>query len=110
MKHHIEGIRYKGYCAMTTYAKQQVDLWNQYGDPCGDLMCGDYDLARNECQNQEDEPCDHLILQKEHFAYDCSSYRYNENDGLTSRGRHYETGTLVLLKIDGAVVWGDGHD
>ena len=110
MKHHIEGIRYKGYCGMTSCANRQVGLWNAFSDPYGDIMCGACDLQRKECRNQEDTPCEHLCLQKEYFAFDCSSYSYSDSDGLTTRGRHYETGTLVFLKINGAVVWGEGDD
>lgn len=106
MKHHVEAIISVPVCVMG--GKKFI---NEGVLPC---CCGE-DYCEYPCDlfspAQERNgvrlvggSCVCLRFVEKRIAFDCTSYEYDKIDGFKSRGRHYETDNIPLLKIDGEII------
>lgn len=103
MKHHIEAVISVPVCSMGGHKTITDDILlttcygEDYGEQ-GDCYCVPHEKDGTEIIGGR---CVCLRFIEKRFAFDCTSYEFDEVEGFKSRGRTWDIESISKLVIDG---------
>lgn len=100
MKHHIEAVVNIPICTMCGY--------RTITDNILPICYGQKDIEKECCHNYwtvgESSQCNSLAHIEKCFAFDCTSYEFDEVDGFKSKGKTWDIWDIEKLVIDGETI------